>query len=170
MSTLLTGRLVLTPFRANDCDELFLVRGDPAVMRYWDWPADANVDETRRAAKSMLEDVAAGKAQYWTIRDRNESEFIGTIDLSENDGVSADLGIMLVGARWGMGLASEAARPVIDVAWKLGLSRVRARVHADNVRSALFLERLGFGLQNACEMEIRPGVIKLCRFFVLERP
>ena len=169
-STLVTARLVLTPFSGNDCDEVFLVRGDPAVMRYWDWPADANVDETRSVANSMLENQAAGEAQYWTIRDGNESAFVGMIDLSENDGITADLGIMLVRARWGQGLASEAARRVIEAAWELGLSRLRARVHADNVRSARFLERLGFGLQNARDMEIRPGVTRLCRLFALDRP
>jgi [ribosomal protein S5]-alanine N-acetyltransferase len=170
MSTLVTARLVLSPFGDNDCNELFLARRDPEVMRYWDWPPDASVDETRHAAKSMLEDAAAGRGRYWTIRDRNESAFVGIIDLSESDGVSADLGFMLVRARWGLGLASEAAERVIDVAWELGLRRLRARVHADNVRSSRFLERLGFGLQVACETEIRPGVTKLCCFFALERP
>ena len=170
MSTLVTSRLVLAPFSGNDCDELFLLRRDPVVMRYWDWPPDVTVDETRRVTKSMLEDEAAGSARYWTVRDRNELVFIGIVDLSESDGVSADLGFMLLRDRWGQGLASEAVLRVIDAAWELGLRRLRARIHADNVPSARFLERLGFVLQTAREMEIRPGVTKLCRFFALERP
>ena len=104
------------------------------------------------------------------VRDPNGSVFIGIIDLSESDGVSADLGFMLVRDRWGQGLASEAVRRVIDAAWELGLRRLRARIHADNDRSARFLKRLGFAFQTAREMEIRPGVTKLCHFFALERP
>jgi len=51
----------------------------------------------------------------------------------------------------------------------MGLARLRARIHADNARSQKLLERLGFALQDERNIEVRLGVTKPCRFFLLQR-
>jgi [ribosomal protein S5]-alanine N-acetyltransferase len=48
-------------------------------------------------------------------------------------------------SRWGQGIASEAARAVIDYGFaEMGLHRIQAHTIAGNHRSVRLLERLGF--------------------------
>jgi hypothetical protein len=42
MSGLFTARLVLDPFVPGDSADLFTVRGDPEVMKFWDRPHDSD--------------------------------------------------------------------------------------------------------------------------------
>jgi len=56
-----------------------------------------------------------------------------------------ELGFHLVPAMWGRGLASEAARTVIDHAFgTLGLARLYAGHHPDNRASGAVLRKVGF--------------------------
>ena len=136
-------------------------------MTFWDWPADTTVEATKDVARKMLEDVRSGAAKIWTVT--HGDQFVGVVDLSDIDGREADLGFMIRRALWGQGYASQAARLVIAKGWATGLVRLRARIHAGNLRSRRLLERLGFGLLEERDVEIRPGETTRCAFFALER-
>ncbi len=162
-----TPRLFLTPFSIGDADELFEIRGDPAAMAHWDWPADETRAHTLVIVRSMLADVRAGNAIYWTVRRAADARFVGLCDLSELDGSGcADLGFLFARVLWGQGYAREAIEAILAGAPGMGISSVRARVHADNARSRKLLARLGFS-QTAIltDVEVRPGVKKDCHLF-----
>ena len=165
-----TPRLALEPFSLDDADDLFSIRGDPLAMVYWDWPGDTTVDQTRAVAHIFVEDMKRGTGFYWTVRSRTTGEFVGVADLSERTSDRADLGFMIRRDLWGRGYASEVAAAVVDEAWAAGLTRLTARCHADNTRSTHLLKRLRFLEVSARPVEIRPGVIRQCRFFELPRP
>jgi ribosomal-protein-alanine N-acetyltransferase len=167
MTELSTARLRLVPFRIEDAAELFEIRGDPEAMAYWDWPADERLGQTIAVARSLLEDVRAGRAMIWTVRLAADQTFVGLCDLSELDGSgTADLGFMFARKVWGRGYAREAVESILTAAPSLGTHRVAARVHADNVRSRHLLVRLGFSEGAVLEgFEIRPGVHKTCLRF-----
>lgn len=137
-------------------------------MRHWDWPADATVEATQGVANGMRAQMAAGEAHYWTARNANGG-FVGLFDL-DLSGDGADLGFMLARACWGTGLAFEGASAVIARTWALGIRRLTARIHVGNDRSARLLARLGFGETHRGLVEIRPGVMRDCVFFTLDRP
>lgn len=160
----------LAAFAVSDADELFLIRGDAEAMRFWDWPADQTVELTRSVARGMLEDVERGSARIWTVRRSRDQAFVGIVDLGEIAGGRADLGFMIRRDLWGQGYAFAAATLAVLDAWAMGLSSLSARIHADNERSERLLQRMGFALQDARDVDIRPGVIKRCRFFGLARP
>ncbi len=170
MSTLKTDRLVLRPFAFTDAEGLHRIRGDAQAMAFWDWPADATIDETKAVARSMLKDVASGAAQIWTIERATDATFVGVIDLTALAPDEADLGFMIRRDCWGRGFASEAANAVIAMAWREGLSRITARIHAGNVSSRQLLFRLGFAAGEVRDVEIRPAVIRACEYFSLARP
>jgi RimJ/RimL family protein N-acetyltransferase len=163
-------RIELLPFSLTDADELFVIRSDAEAMRHWDWPADKTADETRQAAQDMLRDVENGTARIWTVRTSAARTFVGVVDLSEIDGGSADLGFMIRHDYWGKGFAFGAATLAVLNGWTMGLAALRARIHADNVRSRRLLTRLGFRPRETRNVEIRPGVVKACEFFRLEKP
>jgi RimJ/RimL family protein N-acetyltransferase len=163
-------KISLAPFALTDADELYLVRGDAEAMAFWDWPADERPVATRAAAAHMLDDIAHGDARIWTIRRDRDGAFIGVVDLGGIGERSADLGFMIRRDFWGRGYAFGAATLAVRHGWAMGLARLNARCHEDNRRSQRLLLRLGFTTLEAREMEIRPGVTRLCRFFALNRP
>ncbi len=165
-----TPRLALDPFHLGDADELYSIRGDPLAMVHWDWPGDTTLEQTRAVARIFMEDMERGTGLYWTVRSRLAGAFVGVADLSERTSDRADLGFMIRRDLWGRGYASEAAAAVIDEAWSMGLTRVSARCHADNTRSTHLLKRLRFLEVSSGPVEIRPGVMRQCRFYELPRP
>jgi len=166
-NSLNTARLNLSPFALSDADELFLIRGDSEAMRYWDWPADKSRMGTLVVAREMLHDASTGAAKIWTAR-LGDGAFVGVVDLSAIMAHEADLGFMIRRDYWGRGYAFGAAMLAILNAKALGMARLKARIHADNLRSRKLLERLGFAAGETRDMEIRPGVAKRCQFFALE--
>jgi RimJ/RimL family protein N-acetyltransferase len=164
---IVTPRLRLGRFRIRDADALFGIRGDREAMMHWDWPADENVEQTRAIAASMLADMEGSRAIFWAVRLAADASFAGVCDLSELDASgSADLGFMFARRHWGLGLASEAVNAILIEAPRLGIREVRARVHADNVRSCRLLDGLGFEKRAVLPgCEIRPGVPKTCLTF-----
>jgi len=140
-------------------------------MAYWDWPFDASLEETAAAAEFMLRDVEDGEAIYWTARRKSDRRFVGVFDLSDLSSLLPDLGFMIARQFEGQGYAFEATQQVMMEAWKRGVLKLKARIHAGNLRSRRLLERLGFTLAvvpNA-DVEIRPGVTLVCTFFELSR-
>lgn len=164
MVVLSTQRLILRPLATADASDIFTARGDPAVMTFWDWPADADVSETSAVVDLWLADIRSGNSNFWTVRLREKSTFVGLCDLSEiQNGEAADIGFMLVRKFWGAGLGSEVVTFLLAHARDLGLKSVSARIHNDNVRSRRLLMRAGFNLvEELPEFEIRPGIHRDC--------
>ena len=167
MADIQSARLNLTPFVLGDADELFLIRGDEEAMRYWDWPADKSRVGTHVVAREMLHDASTGAAKIWTVR-LDDGAFVGIVDLSAIWAHEADLGFMIRRDYWGRGYAFGAATLAVLNARALGMTRLKARIHTDNLRSRKLLERLGFAAGETRDMEVRPGVVKRCQFFALE--
>ena len=167
MSALFTARLVLDPLVPGDSAELFTVRGDPEVMKFWDWPHDSDPSITAHLVEQMLREVASERACYWTMRLRCDGAFVGLCDLSElGANQSADIGIMIGRKFWGLSLAREAIACMLDEARSRGVIVVRARVHRANERSARLLVRSGFTeVPGVADVEVRPGVYRDCRRF-----
>jgi len=163
-----TRRLSLTPFQRSEVSDLFAIRGDPKAMAFWDSPFDASLEETHKAARFMFAEVERKEALYWTARCKDDGLFVGIFDLSDLLSEAADLGFMIVGRLEGRGYAFEAASRILEEARARRFLKLKARIHAGNVRSCKLLQRLGFSLRNEADVEIRKGVRQRCSFFILE--
>lgn len=169
MNGLTQSRLNLAPFALTDTGDLFQIRGDEEAMRHWDWPSDKTLAETEFIARQMLEDVNAGTAKIWTVR-LSDGAFVGVADLSEIANGEADLGFMIRRDHWGKSYGFGACTLAILNAQAMKLRRLKARIHADNMRSRKLLQRLGFSSAGRRDVGVRPGVTKACEFFVLDDP
>lgn len=159
-----SARLVLSSLTARDAQELFEIRGDPVAMQYWDWPHDASPEVTESVVQTMLAEMAAGEAHYWTVRLRQGEQFVAVCDLRLQEGEqSAEIGFMFVRSRWGAGLAKEVVNYLCEHARRLGLKTLNARIHCANERSERLLLRAGFEELATAKLEIRPGVFRLCK-------
>lgn len=111
-------------------------------------PADARPG-ARRAGARPYGRGARGRGGLPTAGPDPDGALVGVVGLRRQEGPAGrgpDVEIVysLEPARWGQGLAAEAARAVLDYAFGVvGLPRVTAEIDARNSSSAEVVERLG---------------------------
>ena len=142
-AALQTARLRLTPFAPDDLGELLAVFRDEKVRHYLlddavmspGWVADEIAASQRRFAE--------GKLGLWSLRLHDAPAIIGFTGFLPVRGVS-QLMYGLLPAYWRQGLATEAARAVIEAARAAGRREIVAATDIPNEASQQVLRRLGF--------------------------
>jgi RimJ/RimL family protein N-acetyltransferase len=142
-----TERLELRYFRDSDADRLLRYYGREDTTRYlldgpWD-EAKARDEVARRAGRLHI--TAAGYAACLVVEEAGA--VVGDITLwAVDDSLSlGEMSWVFDPGSGGRGLATEAARAVLDLAFDhYGMHRVRVRMDARNAASARLCERLGF--------------------------
>ena len=145
----LTDRLSLRPFGVGDVDAMLAYRSRADVCRYLPFePQDRATLLERLAGPALSRSDLTGEDQALTLGAwrRDTGELAGDVILmlrSEHD-LLGEMGWVFEPEHGGQGLATEAARAVLELAFSgLGLHRVEARLVAENDRSAALCERLG---------------------------
>ncbi|MBW8483230.1 GNAT family N-acetyltransferase [Actinomadura parmotrematis] len=153
-----TGRLALHPLGAGDHAELLAHWTGPVVRRHL-------FDDLLVSAEEISEIIAGSERDFrvegyglWALRwapgegpdDAPAGELIGVAGLRGHhgtggpDGADAEIVYSLEPARWGQGLAAEAAAAVLDYAFDvLGLRGVTAEVDAAGTVSAEVARAVG---------------------------
>lgn len=144
-----TARLSLEPFGPGDARFLLALLNDPSVIEHIGDRGVRNVAEAEAYLKmGLFWGMSEGR---WGLRKvvlRSSALPVGMCGLLQRQHLAGpDLGYAFLSAYAGQGLASEAARAVLQLAWSHhGLQRVLAIVKPDNSRSIKLLSALGFGL------------------------
>lgn len=141
-----TERLVLRPFRREDAEAVARLAGDRDVAfnaLHIPHPMDVSIAEAW--IESHEEAFQEGLAINFAIVLRDEAELVGAVGLLvRRDHRRAELGYWIGKPYWGRGYATEAARAVVDYAFRtLGLNRVQADHLARNPGSGRVLQKLG---------------------------
>ena len=147
-----TARLRLRSVRPTDADALYEVFREPEVSRFMS-SKPANIERMRTAVERMLEpDYPAGLG-VWAWEDRANGAVIGRGHLwpcVATGDQRAEIGWFLARSRWGLGLAHEASRAVLQYGFTvLDLPEVIALVHRDNAASLSLAARLGFSVEGS---------------------
>lgn len=139
-----TQRLLLRPFELGDASRVQELAGDPEVSAmtsnvphpYQDGMAESWIGTHEKSA-------AEGTGYTWAIAER-EGELIGAISLmGVVTGHKAELGFWLGRCAWGKGFMTEAARAVVEFAFReLELIRVHSSHYGANRASGRVLEKL----------------------------
>jgi RimJ/RimL family protein N-acetyltransferase len=141
---LVSPRLRLLPLAADDAELLLPVYADPEVTEYFE-NRFTEIEGVRHAVKQrlardvppgmgtwlvQLDDTIVGHAHLWTAR---------------NPAGIVEIGWTIGKAYWGRGIATEAARAVIEHGFRrLGVPAIFAVVHRNNVASLRVAQKLGF--------------------------
>ena len=155
-------RLRLAPIEPGDREALHRIWTAPEVRRFlWDDRVIglALVDDViERSAASF----AAEGFGHFALRTHAAEPLLGTCGLYRAEpGAEPELLYSLAPDQFGRGLATEAARAVLDDAFaRLALARVRARADVPNHASIRVMQRLGM----KCEGESREGGLQLVRY------
>lgn len=150
-----TPRLRLRPYRLDDVDQVLVVSMDPEWARFLPVPIPyRRRDAEEFVARQLLVDRLLTPS--WAIE--LEGAYAGGINIRFHfDNRLAELGYATARRLWGQGIAVEAARAVIDSAFRThpDLNRVRAMADLRNGSSQRVMEKLGM---------TREGVLRQNRF------
>jgi RimJ/RimL family protein N-acetyltransferase len=147
---LVSERIGFRRWRVEDLALALDLWGDPRVMRYIDARGGLSEEQVRERLAREIENEQTFGIQYWPIFSLNQSEHIGCAGLRPYDLVNGiyEFGVHLRPEHWGQGLASEAARAVVDHAFaRLHADSLFAGHHPDNRDSQKLLTQLGFKYQ-----------------------
>ena len=145
--TLRTDRLLLRPLIDGDTDDVFAMRSNAYVMRYWDAPPWTERGQAERFIAACWRMAEEGSGVRLAIDRAVDETFIGWCGVTRwnPEYRSASMGYCLDEDAWGHGYATEAGRSLLRWAFDtLDLNRVQAEVDTRNQASARVLEKLGF--------------------------
>jgi RimJ/RimL family protein N-acetyltransferase len=161
---IVTERLLIRAFTADDRQAVTALYGDPEVMRYIPYGALDEDGIARVLAKYARVDARYGFT-YWAVVDRATSRFLGDVGFGVYATGEPELGYSLARAEWGHGYASEAAAACIEAAFRhLGAPRVVALVDAENTASLRVADRIGMRREGLVDAHGRPHML-----FAIER-
>lgn len=167
LTSLQTERLMLRPIDMDHVDALHrIIYADPDVASFYAGEVQT-LEETRDIVKhSAWLNRHSGTQGWgsWAILRKEDAGLIGRINLGRPDRtyytvleverdspfvlLDTEIGYAVGRAYWGRGYASEAARAVIDYAFRtLHIPRIVTPSDADNEPSQKLLKRLGFRMQ-----------------------
>jgi RimJ/RimL family protein N-acetyltransferase len=139
-----TARLVLRKPNLGDADAVFSrYAGDPNVTRLLGWPTHRYIEDTRAFLEFCNAEWQRWPAGPYLIEDR-AGRLLGSTGLGFETLLIAATGYVLAEDAWGHGYATEALGAMVELSFQLGLHRLHALCHPENLASARVLEKCGF--------------------------
>nr|WP_290840465.1 GNAT family N-acetyltransferase [Halomonas sp.] len=136
---------MLRPRKLSDLEECLKMDRDPEVTRFvpgpWHQPRIH-----RRFVIERIKRVYPPGLGYWTIRDRETEQFYGWVLLIPYDVLKpeVEIGWRLVRDTWGKGIATEAAKIILDHGLDtVGIPRIVADIDPHNIASSRVAEKIG---------------------------
>ncbi|MED2941443.1 GNAT family N-acetyltransferase [Bacillus swezeyi] len=142
-----TKRIGFSIWSKEDLNLAEALWGDPDVTRYISAEGELTAEEVKDRLLMEINQYQEHGVQYFPIFEAEENVFIGCCGLRPYDFKSGiyEIGCHLIHTMWGKGYAGEAARAMIDYAFKeIKANKLFAGHHPENSASRKFLEKLGF--------------------------
>lgn len=141
-------RFVIRNFRVDDVDAYWAIRNDPSVAEFQSWSLPYPIEKSKEHVARFLElaKPTDGESFGYVIADPVTNAMLGDIVVILGwAGRSAEIGYSLTPRARGRGIATDAVREIIEHLFDVvGVTRISASLHPDNVASMMLLERLGF--------------------------
>ena len=147
VSTIVTERLLITPLRVDDAEELVEVLADPALHEFTGG-APATLDELRDRYRSWVPGSGRRTERWlnWTVRRQGDNAAIGTVQATvmHPDQSATAFIAWTIGVGWQrQGYATEATMALIQWLADHGVGSIVAHIRADHIASATVAERAG---------------------------
>ena len=165
---LTTDRLVLRRHEADDVDDLLAFHSDPDVVRYIPWPVRTREQVETTLALKQTQHRVDREGDVLVLAIEFEGRVIGEVLLKHEDDAEAELGYAMDARYHGRGLASEAARAMLGLAFgEFGLGKVIAVLDERNAASAALLERLGMTLERSFPSQFKGESVTELQYAIL---
>lgn len=140
-----TGRFLLRKPVIGDVPEIFeRYASDPDVCRYLAWPRHQSLDDTRAFIAFSDAQWAGWPAGPYLVIDRESRAVLGGTGLAFEQSEVASTGYVIAREFWGMGCATECVTAMRNVAEKVGVRHLYAKVYRHHVASQRVLLKAGF--------------------------
>jgi [ribosomal protein S5]-alanine N-acetyltransferase len=141
---LTTTRLVLRRPVESDASDIFeRYASDPEVTRFLGWPRHRSVEDARAFIQMSDQAWSMTPAGPYLVHDAG-GKLLGSTGLDIETPWRAGTGFVLARSEWGRGYATEIALLMVDLAARIGLTRLYAFCFVDNRASARVLRKAGF--------------------------
>jgi len=156
-----TGRLLLRRFTTDDLEAFYQLGSRPEIIRYAQSAPLASREQALEFMKAApFHDYATyGYGRFACVWKATGGVigFSGVKYVPEIE--DTELGYRFLPEHWGRGLATEAGAASIEFARStLGLKRLVAMVHPDNIASARVVTKLGFTVEKQLRYSGLPGI------------
>lgn len=135
---MITERLILRPFSANDIKSVFEIFSDEEANRFLPWFPLKNMEQAKEFYRSRLNDT---KETVFAICLKKDNMPIGYIHGGTPD--NYDFGYALRKEFWHMGIATEAGRALLAYLKAQGVPYITATHDVNNPRSGVVMQNLG---------------------------
>jgi ribosomal-protein-alanine N-acetyltransferase len=166
-----TARLTLAPLTADDAPLIYPFLSDAEVMSNLDQEPIEDPDEVTNRVAAQVDEMAAGDAAYWTVRQTADGAFLGYCEFIDIDRRHdrAEVRFVIDRNAWGQGFGSEAVSALLAHAAANGLKSLVASIHIGDNRAERLLERLGFKAEGYLKGAVhRDGERRDRRLYALE--
>jgi RimJ/RimL family protein N-acetyltransferase len=160
---IVTGRLELRPFRPEDAAELHEIFGDPETHAIGEGPLTSAAQTAAWISRRAETEQRHGLLWY-AARDRADGRLLGNCGLfaGRTGTAEPEIGYEIRRSCQGQGLATEAARAVLDDALASGVSRVWATIRPHNTASLHVAAKIGMTVRHT-RQDSRGPLVYLAR-------
>lgn len=145
--TITTRRLTLRPLLPSDARDVYQYACNPRVARYTLWEPHASPEDSLDFIQGYaVTNYGLMVPDPFGVTLRSEGRVFGTAGCfwASRESRCMELGYALDEPMWGRGLATEAARAILEYVFAhFDVERVQARCKKENVASARIMEKLG---------------------------
>lgn len=137
---------MLRELRPADLAAVHAWAADPEVVRYEPWgpnTPEQTAEYLKRSLAARGEEPRSLFELGFVLKETEGLIGAGGLRIRSREHSEADIGYTLRRDAWGRGYATEAAGALVELGLRLGLHRIWATCHVDNLRSARVLEKLG---------------------------
>jgi RimJ/RimL family protein N-acetyltransferase len=172
-----TARLILRQPQLSDAATIFeRYASDPEVTRFLGWPRHRSVRDTEAFLQFSAQQWDRWPCGPYLIISRTDGELLGSTGLGFHAPHEAMTGYVLAKDAWGKGYATEALAALIDLAPRIGVTRLHALCHPAHRPSRHVLEKCEFVRDDRATRQVEfpnlsSGVQQdaLCYVLVLEK-
>jgi RimJ/RimL family protein N-acetyltransferase len=139
-------RLTLREFRDTDAAAIFSYASNPAVAQHVPWRTHADLTDSVDFLQDVLAKAYASPRVTYALAVTIADQLIGTgrINIVNAQYRRGDVGYVLHPDWWSKGFGTETAGLLRDFGFdRLGLRRIEATAHPDNIGSQRVLEKIG---------------------------
>ena len=148
--TLETDRLILRELRRSDFRDMYEYSADPMTSKFLLWDVHKSQEYTKEFIEYVISKYKSGDYNDWALVYKFNNKMIGTCGFTKIDEENnvAEIGYVLNPEYWNLGLATEAARAVIEFAFDvMKMHRVEAKFMYGNDASLAVMKKLGMKLE-----------------------
>jgi RimJ/RimL family protein N-acetyltransferase len=155
---IVTERMRLRPFVAEDADDLAMLTGTPEIADTMLESHPFSVGSARSTIAAQAAHYQAGRAIHFAVERRDRAGLVGGVELCalDNPHRCAELRFWIAQTDWGQGFASEAASAVLRFAFKeLRLHRIDAMHLVRSDAAGAVLRKIGMRQEGVLRERVR---------------